>query len=274
MPTDPEVTRRLTAVEQEVEDLAKPEITVDLIAPYLDSPVLRAFWPMSSVHVTPGTVAVDVSGQENHLGDAGQGGNVEFSYDTANVLAPIAIFNGGASDYLTLADAGAGDWADILGTEGYVRAAERGLTIGGWFWWSALPGAVEYLMAKDDGGANRQYRLIVTAGDLIQFEVWAGPVSVASGATINAGWNHAVGIYDQPSQTLFVVLNGVVTTGGVGAAPAVLADTAAAFTIGADGAGANPFTGYASGCSLNACSVATAKESAIRESTKAAYGVE
>lgn len=271
--TDPEVVRRLTTVEQEVEDAVKPEVVVDLISPYQALPVVRGFWPMSSVDHVTGTRAVDLSGQGNHLGDAGQGANVEFAYDQNNILAPIAIFNGGASDYLTLADAGAGDWADTLGTEAYVRAAERGMAIGGWFWVSALPSASIYLMAKDDNAAVRQYGLVLTVADQLRFFVFPGPVLVTTTETISAGWNHCVGLYDQSSLDLSVVLNGTVTT-NAGAAPAALADTAVAFTIGANGAGGNRFTGYGSGCFLSAASVATAKISEIREATKAAYGVD
>jgi len=206
-------------------------------------------------------------------------GDVLFSYDTAHPLAPIAIFSGAANSLLLRSDFGVGNWADILGTEPYIRAAERGLTLGGWFWWSAKPGVLQYLIGKDDTGFGRSYRVIVTAANLIQFTVWPGPVSVTSAATINAGWNHCTGIYDQPSQTLYVELNGVITAGGAGAAPAALADQTSSFIIGADGAGGNRFAGYASMCFLCACSLTggvpptCAHIRALRQKTKALYGV-
>jgi hypothetical protein len=217
-------------------------------------PGLRGFWPMSSVDYTAGNRAVDISGQGNHLGDAGAGANVEFSYDTNSPLAPIAIFNGGANDYLSRADGGAGNWADILGTEGYIRAAERGLVLEGWFWWSAIPGPAQYLMAKDDRGANRQYALFVQGANDVRFIVNPGLVNVTSSNFVVVGWNHVIGIYDQANLDLHVVLNGTLTS-NVGGAPAALTDTTAPFVVGADSAGGNLFTGYASMCSLGASSV-------------------
>lgn len=241
-------------------------------------PALRAFWSMGSVDYAAASRSADTSGNGYDLGDAGGGSNVEFSYDANNPYAPIAIFNGGANDYLSRADGGAGNWADILGTEAYIRATERGLTLGGWFWFSALPGAAEFLMAKDDVGANRQYYLVTTAANLVQFGVHPGPVVVNSAGTLNTGWNHCIGVYDQPSQIVYTVLNGTVTAGAAGAAPAALNDSGAAFTIGASGAGASRFTGYASLCFLLACSLREAAATftataALYAQTRALFGV-
>lgn len=273
-------TREIARLDRRYSGSETTEYPLHLLraqAALLGLPALRAAYPMSSVDYTAANRAIDTSGQGNHLGDAGGGANVEFSYDTTNPFAPIAIFNGGANDYLSRADGGAGNWADILGTEAYIRAAERGLTLGGWFWWSALPGAFQYLIAKDDVGANRQYLLYLLNTNAIRFQVWAGPIGVTSAAAINVGWNHCVGIYDQPSQTLYVVLNGVVTAGGAGTAPAALADTAAPFTIGASGAGTSRFTGYGSMCSLQACSMYDGGNFrqilGLRQQTRSVFGV-
>lgn len=240
---------------------------------HLALPVLRAYWPMSSVNYTAANRAIDVSGQGNHLSDAGGGTNVLFGFDPAPRLALCAQYLGGANQYLTRADGGAGNWADILGTEAYVPNAQRGLTLGGWFYWTALPGAVQFLMAKDDVGANRQYQLVILATNQIQLAVRPGPVTVQSAATISAGWNHCVGRYDQNSQTLVIYLNGAQTNGVAGAAPAALADSAAPFTIGADGAGTNRFTGYSDNNFLCACSINTSIITALFQQTRAMYGV-
>jgi hypothetical protein len=212
----------------------------------------------------------DISGAGYGLRAPGSG-DVEFGYDPTGIV-PIALFDGAVNSYLYRVDGGAGNWADITGGEVFIIAAQRGLSLGGWFWWSAVPGGQQYLMAKDDTGANRQYGLVLLVTNQVRFFVFAGPVLVTSTGTINAGWNHCAGIYDQTSQDLSVVLNGVVTT-NAGAAPAALADTAASFTIGADGAGGNRMTGYASDCFLGAVSLSHGFVKAGYHYTKAAYGV-
>ena len=234
----------------------------------LGTPGLRAAWPMSSIDVG-NPLCRDIAGGGYHL--TMNVGGVPFGRDP-NGIAPLANFGGAANQYLSRASA-LGAWATITGGEAHIQAADRGLTVGGWFWWSALPGAGEVIMAKADGGANLSYMLNIGATNQIFFAVWAGPISANSAATINAGWNHCVGIYDQASQTVFVELNGVITSGAAGAAPALVADTAAPFTIGADGAGANLFTGYASDCFLAATSLSQGFVKAGYHYTKAAYGV-
>jgi hypothetical protein len=237
------------------------------VSTHLALPGLRAFWPMSVTdYVNPYTTDIANGYDLTAVGAIGIG------YDPSG-LAPIAQLTGAVGSYLSRADGGAGNWADILGTEAYIRATQRGLSLGGWFWWSALPGAVQYLMAKDDTGANRQYRLQIGAGNLISFTVWAGAIAATSAAMINAGWNHCAGIYDAPSQTVFVELNGVITSGVVGAAPAALADTAAPFTIGADGIGGNRFTGYTSMNYLCASSLSSALQQNTYQQSRTLYNV-
>ena len=238
----------------------------------LGTPGLRAAWPMSSVNYALAE-CIDISGQANHLQTAAALGNVTYGRDPLGI-APIALFAGGANQYIYKLDGGVANWADIAIAGGDVQiiATQRGLTLGGWFYWAALPGAAQGLIFKDDGGANRQYQLVLNAANTIGFTVWAGPVAVASATTINAGWNHCVGVYDQASQDLSVVLNGVVTT-NAGAAPAVLADTGAPFTVGADGGGGSLFTGYGSDCFLCAASLSLGFVKAGFHYTKAAFGV-
>lgn len=235
----------------------------------LGTPGLRAAWPMSVVDYQR-SECTDISGHGYDLQSAAALGNVTFGYDP-NGIAPMALFAGGANQYLSRVDGGAGNWADILGTEAHIIAAERGLSIGGWFWWPALPNVIQYLMAKDDAVAQRQYALLLINTNNVEFIVWPGAIVINSAATINTGWNHCFGIYDQASQDLHVVLNGVVTT-NAGAAPAALADSTSPFTIGGDGAGGNRFTGYASDCALNAASIGRFIIASYHY-TKAAYGV-
>lgn len=234
-------------------------------------PGVRGAWPMSSIaYAQP--ECLDVSGNGNHLQAAAALGNVTFGQDPTPGLAQIAIFGGAANQYLTKADGGAGNWADILGTEAYIAAANNGMTLGGWFWWTAPPGAQTDIMNKDDLGAQRSYRLHVTAADALRILV-NGAIAVTSADTVQTGWNHCVGRYDQPSQTVFVYLNGTETAGVAGAAPAALNDSTAPFCIGASGAGSNLLTGYASLCFLLATSLSATSVFSLFESQRAIFGV-
>lgn len=224
------------------------------VSVHLALPVLRALWTMAEVDYQRPECR-DIAGGGYHLQSANALGDVTFSYDLEYPLVPISVYGGGANQYLMRADGGVANWADIFGTEAQVRAAQRGLTLGGWFHWAALPGATQFLIAKNNGGAQQQYHLNVRPANTIRFAVFPGPVTVDSAATVRVGWNHIVGTYDQPSQTLVIMLNGVPTIGVVGAAPAALPDSTAAFVIGADSAGANRFTGKSSLCFLQACSM-------------------
>lgn len=240
------------------------------IAAHLAMPGLRAHWPMSAVANTQ-PECIDVSGNGNHLQAAAALGNVDFGFD-ANSLAPIAEFFGAANSYLFKADAGAFDWADILGNENYIRTNDRGLCLGGWFWWSALPGANQGLISKQ-AGANNSYDILLQATNIPIFRVWPGPVGVASAAAISTGWNHIAGRYDQPTQTVFIYLNGVETSGVVGAAPAALTDSPTQFTIGASASGGNLFTGYASLCFLCASQATAGRVQGLYQQPRALFGV-
>jgi len=240
----------------------------------LGTPGLRAAWPMSSVGFAQ-PECYDISGQGNHLAAAVALGNVTFGRDPGGI-APVATLGGAANQYLYRVDVGVANWADIAiaGGDLQILATQRGLTLGGWFQ-ASLALAGQYLFAKDDGGGNRQYALSVNPapGNTAAFAVWAGAITATSAAAIVAGWNHIVGTYDQTSQTVFVTLNGVTTSGAAGAAPAALDDTDAPVTIGADGAGGTLTTGYASDCFLCAAALSHSSVKAMFHYTKAAYGV-
>lgn len=237
---------------------------------HLALPGLRAFWPMSAIDYQR-PECTDISGHGYDLQSANALGDVLFGYDTTQVLAPVGTFSGAANSYLTRADGGAGNWADILGTEAYIIAAQRGLALGGWFYWAALPGAVEGLLTKASGAAQ-SYNVIITAGNLARMSVWPGAIVIASASAVNVGWNHLVGLYDQANQDIHIVLNGVVSS-NAGAAPAALTDSAQPFCIGADGAGANLFTGSASMCFLCASFISTTQVQALYNQTRELYGV-
>jgi hypothetical protein len=251
-----------------VQTLESAEYTFDMrsVAAFLQLPGLRALWSMSSVAYT-NPQALDISGNGQHLTN---NNSADFGRDG---IAPYVNFDG-VNQYLSRADGGAGNWADIRGNETYIVAADQGLSVGGWFYWAALPGAVtEYLMAKDDGGANRQYRLdqgAFGAADTISFTVWPGPVALTGGKIV-AGWNFCAGVFNATDADLTVYVNGDITTGGVIAAP--LADTGAAFTIGASAAPGSYFTGRASKGFLCAAAIPDAVLNSVFNQTRQAFQV-
>ena len=101
----------------------------------LGNPGLRASWPMSVVDYQA-PECTDISGHGYDLRANGGLGTVDFGVDPNAGIAPVAYCAGGAGQWLERLDGGAGNWADITGNELYILAADRGLTIGGWVWWS------------------------------------------------------------------------------------------------------------------------------------------
>ena len=99
----------------------------------------------------------DISGHGNHLT---YNGNPTFNYDS---LAPYWDLDG-AGDYFSITDAASGNDFDVHGTESYVAAAARGLTLGGWFHVEET-GTFENLMAKWGAAGSLAYRLHLDTND-------------------------------------------------------------------------------------------------------------
>jgi len=150
-----EVVKELTDIERQVDMMARPEISSDLISPFMALPGLRGFWPTSSFNETGN--AYDLSGQGRTLT---YNGNPMYNYDG---LVPYIDLDG-TGDYLSRADEAG---LDILGTETYVAAAARGLTTGGWFYFNNALGATEGMIAKWNSslGNHRSYMLRRQAAD-------------------------------------------------------------------------------------------------------------
>jgi len=232
-------------------------------------PGVRAAWPMSVVaHTAP--EVTDVSGNGNHLTMNAVGGSPQFSYDQ---LAPYCRFVAANSQYLSKADGGAGNWADVTGTETYIRTAAQGLTLGGWFYFSSRSGG-ERLMAKE--GVTTAYRMNLTGANGIRFSVNAGGGAVdfsTAGGEIAANntWYHIVGWFD-PSTEMGISINGAFQT-LVAGVPASIQDTADAFTIAATATPGNYFDGFASLCFLAAAHHEEYIIQALFQQQRALFGV-
>lgn len=260
----PDIIRRISQSEQRLDDLIEPEIFVDLIGPTLALPGLRGFWPMSGFD--SGGDTTDMGGLAHHLT---YNGNPIYNYDN---LVPYIDLDG-TGDFLSHADHA--DF-DIFGTETYVAAAVRGLTLGGWFWIDAL-GANSGLIGKHSGvpGAGGYLLQKLAAADVIRFLIDDGVAQFVSGntATITAAtWYHVVGRFD-PSNEVTIFLNGVSSPNAAGI-PAAIGNSAVSFEISGFNNGASQLLdGRPSLCWICAEYHSDDIITAHFESTRAAYRV-
>lgn len=233
-------------------------------------PGLRGFWPMSAI---AGNSAVDVSGNGRTLT---YNGNPTYNFDS---LAPYIRFDG-AGDYLSRADEAG---LDILGTETYVAAGHRGITLGGWFMPEDAT-ADDTLLSK--WGAAGQRSWVLQAAGTVAAPV-ADPVRFyisddgtnASGATSASGfttneWQFMAGRFNDADTgaELAVWLNDEMTSAAT--ARAAIFNSNASFCVGAEiGGPANLLTGRASLCFLCAVALADATVWAIYQHTRSLFRV-
>lgn len=215
------------------------------VSAFLAIPGLIAFWPMSALRRDSSVNEVrDLAGGAYHLNAT----NVPtFGYSN---LVPYGAFDG-VNQYLTRADGGAADWADVRGTETQIIAAQRGLTIGGWFYCTTVAAAMTALAKWTTASADRSYALeILTAPATPRFAISVDGIAsttVTSSITLStAAWYFLVGRFD-PSTELAIFVNDTKDTNAV-AIPASIFDSIAAFTIAARATPGNYLDGRASMC--------------------------
>ena len=235
-------------------------------------PGIVAVWPMSVVRRDNATDrARDVAGGGYHLTDTN---GVVFGYEAASLI-PIAEFLG-TNEYLLRGDGGVAAWADITGTEAHIRAAEQGLTIGGWFYLKDVT-ANSALMAKWDGPADeRSYMLYVNgASSLFQFYVTSAGTAVSS-VNVNGpiavvdSWYHVVGWFDNSGNTINICVNG--TTTSLAYANTIF-DSDSDFTIGASDVPGYFTTGLETLCFLSQCGATASQVTNHFQQTRAMFGV-
>ena len=206
-------------------------------------PGLRLFVPMSSFDENGD--AFDLSGQDRTMS---YNGDPTYNYDG---LAPYINLDG-TGDYLSRADEAG---LDILGTESYVAAGARGLTLGGWFWADALQdfdaflskfvvvGNGSYLLRMDTAVNARASFLVSVDGLAITFSGTPPAGSLTTGA-----WHFIVGRFD-PSAEVAVYFNGTFYRNAV-AIPASIFNSNADFAVGGRSGGTALLDGRASLCFL------------------------
>lgn len=239
-----------------------------LCSAFLALPGLRGFWPMSAFD-SAGT-SIDESGNVNHLI---YNGNPQFGY--AN-LVPYCDYDG-VGDYHSITDAASGNDFDILGTESYVIAAQRGLTVGGWFNPDSVAVANAGLISKAAGGviATSAYFLYLGGvGNTPAFSVCLGGAQfpIGSSITVVAGIpSFIVGRYT-PSTEVSIWMNGVSTT-LVAGIPASINNSAGDLMIGRLGGWNVDYSGKVSCCFVCAAALSDAQIGALFQQTRAAFGV-
>ena len=228
---------------------------------------LRGFWPMSALSATG--AAFDQSGNGRTLT---YNGAATYDFDG---LAPY--YHVAGAGFLSRADEAG---LDILGTEAYIAAGHRGLTMGGWF----RPednATAQMLMGKISAAAgNFSYEIYLdgtVANDPVNFLISDNGINVSvatsTATTTMNEWVFVAGRFNDAlaGAELAIWHNDTMT-------PAATARTAifsgnAAFSIAANEVGAAPYSGRASMCFLCAAALADATVWAIYQQTRALFKV-
>lgn len=228
---------------------------------------LRGFWPMSAFDSSGN--AIDLSGQNRTLT---YNGNPVYHYES---LSPYIAFDG-TGDYLSRLDEAG---LDITGTETYVVAAQRGLTLGGWFYPQNIA-AAQALISKLVTAGNYSYELSLrgdVANDPAQFNMSDDGVNtsnVQSSVAYTANtWQFIAGRFcdAKTNEELAVWINDTQTTAVTGR-PSIFAG-ANDFAVGGKAGGTVLYTGRASLVFLCASALADATVWSIFQHTRSLFGV-
>lgn len=225
----------------------------DAVSYHLSLPMLRAFWPMSSVDA--GNGAIDVSGQARHLTNGGAAG-----YSRTALDMPYATFTGGSTSYLTRADEAG---LDVTGQ----------LTLGGWFYFNAVTGV--NFCGKTGASGSYAYGL-QTSGSAAAMYVSTNGTTVVSAVSslgvIQANrWHFIVGRY-VPSTELAVYYDAVKTS-NITSIPASINNSTAAFQIGGASALSQFMNGNAGLVFLCATSLSDTQINVLLNTTRLFFGI-
>lgn len=228
---------------------------------------LRGFWPMSALGSSAS--ALDQSGNGRTLT---YNGNPTYDFDG---LAPYIRFDGTGDSLSRTDEAG----LDILGTETYVAAGHRGLTLGGWFRPEDAANA-DSLISKWGAAGQRSYTMTTrgdVAGDPIEFFISddgtnLDSVQSSNGYSTNT-WHFMAARYNDAATgvELAIWLDETMTEDTTNRNS--IFNSNATFYIGSDVGGANLYTGRASMCFLCAAALADATVWAIYQHTRALFKV-
>jgi len=221
MSVSSETVRQIDLAAQRLSEPSKPELSADLISPFLALPGLRGFWPMGDYN--EGASAYDLSEQGRVLTD---NGNPQYSYDG---IVPYIDLDGNNDFLFRNNEAG----LSITATETYVAPAVRGLTLGGWFWFGHV-GSLTGLVTKWTATGNqRSYRLYMNNAGNILLGISVDGIVEASVASVAApvvgSWYFLAGRFI-PNTELAVFVNEEETAGGI--PPASIFSSTVQFQVG------------------------------------------
>lgn len=229
---------------------------------------LRGFWPMSAL--ASGGHAFDQSGNGRTLT---YNGVATYNFDG---LAPY--YNVAGAGFLARADEAG---LDILGTETYIAAGHRGLTLGGWFY-PQDDANEQHIMSKFGAAAGGQYAYVISlvgnaGGDPVRFVMSDNGANVSFVDSVtgysDSEWQFFAGRFNDADTgaELAVWNNDEMTTAA--SARAAIFNSNADFRIGSRGDGTLLYSGSASLCFLCAAALADATLFAIYQHTKALFKV-
>ena len=232
-----QVFRKLKDYERRIEALERLEFNqwTGVISHFLGLPGLRGFWPMSAFDGS-GNIA-DISGNGNSLTRAG---NPTFNYGGLMTYVDLD----GTGDYYYHADSAN---FDILGTEGHVASAKRGLTFGSLFNPDqATPAANEVLISKTSStAADSAYTIYRDTSGIFYGRIYNSSSFVtATGIALSEQWVLAVCRFN-PSTEISIYLNGTWYPNTT-SIPASINNSSAQFKIGDGGSGGSYFDGKVS----------------------------
>lgn len=269
-----DIYKQLVSLQKQIDNLVEPEVesasdkATKTIALFQLIPGLVGFWPMSSVQRSTGN-AYDLSGQGRTLT---YNGNPTFSI--YNNLTPYVDLDG-TGDYLSRADE---TDLDILGTETVYASSNRGLTMGGWFWFDDAPGATETMMSKFTSAPAVSYYLErITGGQIMAVVSGDGTFVNAKTATSSVtpstgSWFFCAGRYI-PSTSLSVFLNSHTPVTNTTAIPASIFNSSAPFQISGFNSANQVMDGRASLCFLSANALPDAWISRLYRQSKGLFGL-
>lgn len=226
-------------------------------------PGLRGFWPMSSFD--EGGDAYDLSGQGRTLS---YNGNPTYNRDG---LIHYIDFDG-TGDYLNRADEAG---LDTLGTDTFVAAARRGMTVGGWFKFDvAEPAAGEHMMSKRAMAGDISWYMAHNVDGTVNFVVsgdCTALIHATSTGTTGTDWCFVAGRYD-PSTEVAVFRNSeIVTT--VAGVPAALCNNTTDLNVSGYFNGSALMAGCASLCFLCATALGTGTIRSLYQQSRALFSV-
>jgi hypothetical protein len=261
-----ELVMRINACTRRLGDLVLPELSPDLVSPLLALPAVRGVWVGS---VASGGDWHDISGHGNHLSYQG---NLEHTY--SGVVPNWKL--DGTGDYFSITDAASGNDFDVLGTEAYIAAAARGLTVMLWCYVEET-GTLENLIAKWGAAGSRAYRLFLNATD--QFVMrFSDDGTNSDGATSSAvtmdAWYFVAGRVDPGSSVdVFVGSSTGLEETNQATARASIRNTATDLNVGARAGGTEPFQGRVALCAVCAAQLSNSIISSVFEQTRAAFRI-